>query len=168
MAIAWVLVGIEPRRLERALWNVCAKSSTSARGSACCVTASRGNCSRASVTIGGREKTKDRCRSTGVDFGWNQTLRVCPDLKVSMTDGNSKNKDGPVEVSLDRAVKSAITYFPAEQYHRQDELHFCVRDGNRCGLSDMVTGKNTAGDQTTHCEHMDFNQFEGVLITANE
>ncbi|MDG2133058.1 MAG: hypothetical protein P8J88_06175, partial [Phycisphaerales bacterium] len=42
-----------------------------------------------------------------------------------------KNKDGPVEVSLDRAVKSAITYFPAEQYHRQDELHFCVRDGNR-------------------------------------
>ena len=29
-------------------------------------------------------------------------------------------------------MKSAITYFPAEQYHRQQELNFCVRDGNRC------------------------------------
>ena len=65
-----------------------------------------------------------------------------------------KNKDGPVEVSLDRAVKSAITYFPAEQYHRQDELHFCVRDGNRCFLVLMITDKRLDGfspAQTVSC-----------------
>ena len=66
----------------------------------------------------------------------------------------TKNKDGPVEVSLDRAVKSAITYFPAEQYHRQDELHFCVRDGNRCFLVLMITDKRLDGfspAQTVSC-----------------
>ena len=26
-------------------------------------------------------------------------------------------------------------------YHRLGKLNYCVRDGNRCGLSDMVTGK---------------------------
>ena len=39
------------------------------------------------------------------------------------------------------ARKSAITYFPAEQYHRRVELHFCVRDGNRCFLDPIVTDK---------------------------
>jgi hypothetical protein len=38
-------------------------------------------------------------------------------------------------------MKSAITYFPAEQYHRQTELHFCVRDGNRCFPRLIVTDK---------------------------
>ena len=56
-----------------------------------------------------------------------------------------KNKGGPAEVSFGRALKSAITYFPAEQYHRQAELHFCVRDGNRCFLNLMVTDKRTNG-----------------------
>ena len=40
---------------------------------------------------------------------------------------------------------SAITYFPAEQYHRQNELHFCVREGNRCFLVLMVTDKRLTG-----------------------
>ena len=53
----------------------------------------------------------------------------------------SKNKGGPAEVSLGRAEMSAITYFPAEQYHRQTGLHFCVRDGNRCFPRLVVTDK---------------------------
>ena len=74
-------------------------------------------------------------------------MRVYLELKASRAgvEGDSKNKDGPVKVSLDRAVKSAITYFPAEQYHRQNELHFCVRDGNRCFLVLMVTDKRLTG-----------------------
>ena len=39
-------------------------------------------------------------------------------------------------------MKSAMTYFPAEQYHRQRKFHFCVRDGNRCFLSLIVTDKS--------------------------
>ena len=27
-------------------------------------------------------------------------------------------------------------------YHRLEKLNYCVRDGNRCGLSDIVTGKH--------------------------
>src|SRR6056297_1957534 len=30
-------------------------------------------------------------------------------------------------------------------YHRLRKLNFCVRDGNRCDLSDMVAGKTTGG-----------------------
>ena len=41
-------------------------------------------------------------------------------------------------------VKSAITYFPAEQYHRLQGLNFCVRDGNRCDPLHMVTDKSEA------------------------
>ena len=37
---------------------------------------------------------------------------------------------------------SATTYFPAVQYHRRQELNYCVRDGNRCHLSPMVTDKS--------------------------
>ena len=29
-------------------------------------------------------------------------------------------------------------------YHRLRKLNYCVRDGNRCGLSDVVTGNGTA------------------------
>ncbi len=36
-------------------------------------------------------------------------------------------------------IKSAMTYFPAEQYHRQQELNCCVRYGNRCLLLLIVT-----------------------------
>lgn len=42
-------------------------------------------------------------------------------------------------------IKSAITYFPAEQYHRRQELNFCVRDGNRCDPLPMVTDKSLRG-----------------------
>lgn len=47
-------------------------------------------------------------------------------------------------------MKSAITYFPAEQYHRRGELHFCVRDGNRCFLDSIVTDKTSQAG--TACE----------------
>ena len=30
-------------------------------------------------------------------------------------------------------------------YHRLGKLNYCVRDGNRCGLSDMFTGKEPDG-----------------------
>ena len=39
---------------------------------------------------------------------------------------------------------SATTYFPTVQYHRRQELNFCVRDGNRCFLPPMVTDKGRA------------------------
>lgn len=41
----------------------------------------------------------------------------------------------------ERAQKSAMTYFPAVQYHRRLGLHCCVRDGNRCYPEPMVTDK---------------------------
>src|SRR5437667_107830 len=34
-------------------------------------------------------------------------------------------------------------------YHRLRKLNFCVRYGNRCGLSDMVTGKDRDGPVKT-------------------
>ncbi len=37
--------------------------------------------------------------------------------------------------------KSAMTYFPARQYHRRPGLNCCVRDGNRCGPRPIVTDK---------------------------
>ena len=40
---------------------------------------------------------------------------------------------------------SATTYFPAVQYHRRQELNFCVRDGNRCFLPPVVTDKSSRG-----------------------
>ena len=39
----------------------------------------------------------------------------------------------------DGAQKSAMTYFPSEKYHRQRKLNCCVRDGNRCFLSLILT-----------------------------
>ena len=37
------------------------------------------------------------------------------------------------------SYKSAMTYFPAVQYHRRHGLHFCVRDGNRCFPAPIFT-----------------------------
>ena len=37
---------------------------------------------------------------------------------------------------------SAMTYFPAGQYHRRPRLNCCVRDGNRCDPWPMVTDKD--------------------------
>jgi hypothetical protein len=54
----------------------------------------------------------------------------------------AKNEASPASVSLAGLVKSAITYFPAEQYHRLQRLNFCVRDGNRCDPLHMVTDKS--------------------------
>ena len=51
-------------------------------------------------------------------------------------------KSNPAQVSLGRVIKSAMTYFPAMQYHRRHELHCCVRDGNRCFLVPIVTDKS--------------------------
>ena len=34
-------------------------------------------------------------------------------------------------------------------YHRLGKLNYCVRDGNRCGLSDMVAGKKPTGSVRT-------------------
>ena len=66
-------------------------------------------------------------------------------IREPRPEAQSKNKGGPTEVSLGRAKMSAITYFPAEQYHRQTGLHFCVRDGNRCFPRLVVTDKRTDG-----------------------
>lgn len=54
--------------------------------------------------------------------------------------GKTKN---PPRKYLGGFIKSAITYFPAEQYHRLQGLNFCVRDGNRCDPLHMVTDKST-------------------------
>lgn len=42
-------------------------------------------------------------------------------------------------------IKSAITYFPAWQYHRRQGLNCCVRNGNRCGPLPLVTDNSDAG-----------------------
>lgn len=52
-----------------------------------------------------------------------------------------KNEKGFPGYYPRKPVKSAITYFPAEQYHRLQGLNFCVRDGNRCDPLHMVTDK---------------------------
>lgn len=49
-------------------------------------------------------------------------------------------------------MKSAITYFPAEQYHRRVELHFCVREGNRCFLDSIVTDKTSRARKDSRSE----------------
>ena len=52
-------------------------------------------------------------------------------------------KENPARGYLAGFIKSAITYFPAEQYHRRQRLNFCVRDGNRCDPLPMVTDKSS-------------------------
>ncbi len=59
----------------------------------------------------------------------------------SKTEGHTKGQALP-ERSPAGLAKSAMTYFPALQYHRRLGLHFCVRDGNRCFPKPMVTDKS--------------------------
>ena len=54
-------------------------------------------------------------------------------------------KKGPPGGFPGGPIKSAITYFPAWQYHRQSGLNYCVRDGNRCLPTLLVTDKSGAG-----------------------
>lgn len=57
---------------------------------------------------------------------------------------NYKRKK-PLQISLKRLLKTGNTYFrTGGHYHRLRKLDFCVRDGNRYDLSDMVTGKELA------------------------
>ena len=46
-------------------------------------------------------------------------------------------------------MKPAVTYFPAEQYHRRQGLNCCVRDGNRCFPLSIFTGKSVGGFPAT-------------------
>lgn len=57
----------------------------------------------------------------------------------------AEKQQSPARVHLAGLVKSAITYFPAEQYHRLQGLNFCVRDGNRCDPLHKVTDKSSRG-----------------------
>lgn len=54
---------------------------------------------------------------------------------------NTKMKTAPQALPW-RAEKLAITYFPAEQYHRHVGLNYCVRYGNRCDPNIMVTNNH--------------------------
>ena len=56
-----------------------------------------------------------------------------------------KQKREPRQAYLAGLVKPAVTYFPAEQYHRRQGLNCCVRDGNRCFPLSMFTGKSVGG-----------------------
>ena len=69
-----------------------------------------------------------------------------PTLKDALRalDQRRKNKESLARGYLARLIKSAITYFPAEQYHWRQWLNFCVRDGNRCDPLSMVTDKSSA------------------------
>lgn len=97
-----------------------------------------------------------RCNTSSPEFaGPRQQAPVIPIRSLAGVNASSgspqdldntarKNKEGLARVHLARPVKSAITYFPAEQYHRLQELNFCVRDGNRCDPLHMVTDKSEA------------------------
>ena len=56
-----------------------------------------------------------------------------------------RQKREPRQAYLAGLVKPAVTYFPAEQYHRRQGLNCCVRDGNRCFPLSMFTGKSFGG-----------------------
>ena len=46
-------------------------------------------------------------------------------------------------------LKSGDTYFRVGiHYHRLAKLNYCVRDGNRCDLCDIVTGRSLRGVET--------------------
>ena len=59
--------------------------------------------------------------------------------------GKKMKKKEPDRVLPDQARKSAITYFPTEQYHRRQGLNCCVRNGNRCHPLPLVTDNYLAG-----------------------
>jgi hypothetical protein len=49
------------------------------------------------------------------------------------------------DFSEEAFLKTGNTYFrTGMHYHRLRKLDYCVRDGNRYDLSDMVTGKTLA------------------------
>ena len=50
----------------------------------------------------------------------------------------------PLEV-VQGVQASAMTFFPAVQYHRRHGLNCCVRNGNRCDPGPMVTDKQRTG-----------------------
>ena len=50
-----------------------------------------------------------------------------------------QNKSGPCWITPTGPRNPATTYFPAKQYHRRGRLNGCVRDGNRCDPTSMVT-----------------------------
>ena len=56
-----------------------------------------------------------------------------------------EQKREPHQAYLAGLMKPAVTYFPAEQYHRRQGLNCCVRDGNRCFPLSMFTGKSFGG-----------------------
>ena len=51
----------------------------------------------------------------------------------------------PARSYLAGTMKPAVTYFPAEQYHRRQGLNCCVRDGNRCFPLSVFTGNSVGG-----------------------
>ena len=51
----------------------------------------------------------------------------------------------PARGYLAGTMKPAVTYFPAEQYHRRQGLNCCVRDGNRCFPLSVFTGNSVGG-----------------------
>ena len=54
-------------------------------------------------------------------------------------------KKASADYSDEAFLKTGNTYFrTGGHYHRLRKLDFCVRDGNRYDLSDMVTGKELA------------------------
>ena len=59
------------------------------------------------------------------------------------------HEKGPFRHWPEGPIKSAMTYFPAWQYHRRQGLHCCVRNGNRCFPLPMVTDKSIGRRQPT-------------------
>ncbi len=59
--------------------------------------------------------------------------------------GEQRNKEPPglqPGGSMDEIRRHLLSHFG--YYHRLGKLNYRVRDGNGCGLSDMVTGKKRA------------------------
>ena len=73
------------------------------------------------------------------------SFSFAPQATWSRDEDACSKKENPARGYLAGFIKSAITYFPAEQYHRLQELNFCVRDGNRCDPLHMVTDKSERG-----------------------
>lgn len=62
-------------------------------------------------------------------------------IDTSATERRRQKRKEPPWLSPRGPMKSAMTYFPAEQYHRRQGLNCCVRDGNRCDPLAIVTDK---------------------------
>ena len=108
------------------------------------------------------------CRSSGESrHGWRARLVglvVTPRLPKAGVPGpahhpryamrNAKMKRALLGLPS-KAQKSAMTYFPSEKYHRQRRLNCCVRDGNRCFpsliLTDNPTNSPFGEEARSHC-----------------